>query len=299
MAVSVVSAISQPWRVFREGLYELFWSSVKTVDSRIPDMFNVHTSGRGYEELQGYAGTGDFNTWPDGQTLSYDVVSSRYLSTFTHVRYAKGIRYTQNMIADAKYNLIQDSTSQLGIAAAATKETQATALFNNGFTTVWHATEAQYLFATSHPLANGSTGSNLATGALSLTTLETGIALLRKTKDDQGRPMNIIPEVLMVPPDLEITALKLVQSPDDPSTANRAVNPVQRMRLRVVVNAYLTSTTAWFLRGNQYATELFDREPLRTAMTDDFDTGDTKHKASFRFVCGAKDWRGWVASTGA
>lgn len=301
MPVSPMAQVSFEWRFMREGLKEVFWNSIKSVDSKLGLAFAVATSNRSYEELYSLAGLTNFGVWADGTAINYEAVESRYLSKLTHITYAKGLRYTRDLKTDEKYGLMKQAVSEMALAAANTREGHASAFFNNGFTTVWNSTEGQYFFDDDHPMSSRSstsTDSNLVTGALSLTTLESAIIAMRDTLDDVGRKMNIRPIRLWVPSALEFTAKKILQSPDDPSTANRSVNPVHNLGLQLVVWPNLSSTTAWMLQGDYAKTLWYDRVPLNEAMEEDFDTGDTKHKAAYRSSVGAADWRGWVGSLG-
>src|SRR5215831_5636996 len=66
---------------------------------------------------------------------------------------------------------------------------------------------------------------------------------MRRIKDHRGRPMRITPTTLIVPPDLEIPAKKLIQQTTKPSgEANIFLNAFD-----LIISPYLTSTTAWFL----------------------------------------------------
>ena len=62
-------------------------------------------------------------------------------------------------------------------------------------------------------------------------------------KDEEGRPLNLIPDTLEVPPALEATAKLLCEN--DKFT-DESPNPYKGTA-KVVLNARLTSSTAWFL----------------------------------------------------
>ena len=129
--------------------------------------------------------------------------------------------------------------------------------------------------------------------------LEAAILKLEKTKDDQGRPMHIRAKRLWIPPDLRWTAqtILLGRALELPGTGNRDINPLAG-RLEIVECPYLTSTTAWFVQGDQQKVLFFNRVPLTYGRDTEFKTGCDLIKATYACSIGAGDWRGWVGSTG-
>src|SRR5207245_10372039 len=78
--------------------------------------------------------------------------------------------------------------------------------------------------------------------------------------DDRNLPIVRTAKFLVVPPQLEKTALEIIKSQYVPFTADNQVN-IQYERLQVVVSRYLTSTTAWFVLGNTGEHEGDDHHP--------------------------------------
>ncbi len=294
------------WRVFREGLYDLFWNETDKVDDYINLAFHVDNSTRSYEELYSYAGVGNFNLWSEGTEIAYDVIEPRYLTTITNLWYSKGLRYTLKMKTDAKYNLIRDAVAGFAKAAAGKKQETAMDLLNDGFTTVWNSTEAQYLFSASHPLSSeaanigsaATTDGNLVTGGLSLSKIEEATTMLMTTLDDLGRPMHIKPKRLWIHPANIWTAERILNSPDDPSLTERSINPIQRRRIEIQPCDLIDTTTKWFLQGDYYKTMWYNHLALDQKLFTDPDTRDDKHNAVYSASCGVADWRGWVGSLG-
>ena len=109
--------------------------------------------------------------------------------------------------------------------------------------------DGKTFFATNHPVGNKNV-SNKGTKALSVETFEQAQAsfgaartAMRKFLDDEGRPLGIMPRVLLVPPALEDTArgLMMVERLEDGKPN------IYKGAAEVVVDARLTSDTAWFL----------------------------------------------------
>jgi len=88
--------------------------------------------------------------------------------------------------------------------------------------------------------------------ALALSSLKTAATAYRKLKDPDGNPLAIAPKMLLVPPELEITAAELMTSAlliSGNTTAAPNANVLQG-RYRVVSSAYLSSATTWWLMAD-------------------------------------------------
>jgi phage major head subunit gpT-like protein len=92
---------------------------------------------------------------------------------------------------------------------------------------------------------NKKTGST----ALGLAGLKESLALYRKLKDPDGKPMAIQPRVLLVPVDLEITAAELMNSVQIASgnTSGQPSTNVFAGRYEVVSSTYLTDPADYYL----------------------------------------------------
>ena len=109
--------------------------------------------------------------------------------------------------------------------------------------------DGQYMCDTDHSVGS-STVSNKGTAVLSIATLALAQAgygaartAMRKFKDEEGRPLQVRPNVLMVSPALEDTANALINTD---RLEDGKPNPYKGTA-EVIVNDWLTSDTAWFL----------------------------------------------------
>lgn len=97
-----------------------------------------------------------------------------------------------------------------------------------------------------------------AGNALSFTSLSTAATAFRKLTDPDGNPLGIQPRILLVPPELELTAAQLMTqsmliASGLSSTSAKTVEPsanVLQGRYRVVVSNYLTSASTWWLMAD-------------------------------------------------
>jgi len=179
---------------------------------------------------------------------------------------------------------------------------------NNAFTNLCY--DGQYFYDTDHSVA-GASVSNKGTAALSaasnaLVTASYGAGRLAimKFKDDEGRPLNLIPDVLEVPPALETTAKMICESD---KLADDTPNPYKGTA-RVVVNPRLTSDTAWFLHVTTRPVKPFiyqqRKAPVFVQQTDlnasdVFSRKEYKFGAEARAAGGYAFWQLSYGSTGA
>jgi len=102
-------------------------------------------------------------------------------------------------------------------------------------------------FSNSHVTQTSTTYDNLLSGALSSGTIETGITTMRKFKGRNGKVLNIVPDTIIVPPDLEPTARRYVNSNVRVGATNEEPNWLGSVVKNVIVDARLTDTDDWYL----------------------------------------------------
>lgn len=114
---------------------------------------------------------------------------------------------------------------------------------------------------------------------------------MQKFTDDRGDITDCMPDTILIPPDLEDTAIEIGQSPLDPVSANNAVNP-QAGRFRTIVWHYLTDTNNWFMIDSGRMRESliwYNRIPLEYGAEEDFDTLQAKFRGYARYSYGWTD----------
>jgi len=145
-----------------------------------------------------------------------------------------------------------DQTGQYGIQAKSIGESAKAfpdelvfeTLLPGGFTSLCY--DGQYFFDTDHPIGEtGSTQSNKLTVALDATSFQTARTMLRKMKDDFGRPtMNRNMDLLIVvPADLEATAETIFEALVNSSGATNTL----KGKARILVADWLSDTNNWYL----------------------------------------------------
>ncbi len=105
------------------------------------------------------------------------------------------------------------------------------------------------LFSSAHPTLGGAVVSNVVAGGLSGATLREATVRLMEVPDDNGLPLGMVPDTLLVGPTLLWDALELVESATLPGAAGAASANVFGGRLKVVVSPFLRGgdADAWFV----------------------------------------------------
>lgn len=266
-------------------------------------VFNSYESNQLREHTQTAGGVGTMNVKAEGASIDYDTLNEGHNQTFTHVDYAKGMRATRNMMRDELYGVMDDQGVELGYSAHATEETLLANHFNNGFNSSYTGPDGLELFSTAHVRENGETYANeLSTSAdLSKTSLEQAIIDFRDFRDGGGKRITIQPQYLLVPPDLQFTAMELTKSTHDPESDVNAINYLSDLGIQPIVWNYLTDTDAWFLISEKRNHKMvhYIREEFWTEHIYDFDTKDYKISGMFSMSSGWADPRGVFGSEGA
>lgn len=153
----------------------------------------------------------------------------------------------RNDIEDDSLGIYAPMAQEAGYSAKQLPDEIDADLKNNAHTALCY--DGQYFYDTDHPVA-GASVSNKSTVALSAATQAAVAAsygaartAIMSFKDEEGRPLALVPETLEVPPALEATA-KLICESD--KLADDTPNPYKGTA-KVLVNPRLTSSTAWML----------------------------------------------------
>jgi Mu-like prophage major head subunit gpT len=188
---------------------------------------------------------------------------------------------------------------------AYTKQVKAAAVLNNGWAATVTYGDGQSLFSTSHPLVSGGTNSNTpATQAdLNETSLENAVIQIAGWTDERGLLIAARPRKLIVPPNLQFVATRLLETELRVGTNNNDINAIKNngsIPEGYTINHFLTDTNGWFLTTDvPNGLKHFVRTPMQTGMDGDFDTGNVRYKARERYSFGVSDPLGIFGSQGA
>lgn len=202
--------------------------------------------------------------------------------------FSAGIRVDRNDILDDRLNVVMPRIQMLADRARQHVSKTIVELLLNGFNGTNFPRvgdglgyDGVLLFSAAHQDGQGPIQSNVITTALSAISYEAARVAMMSLQDEEGEPIEVSPDLLVVGPTLEKTALEIVQSSFS-EQSGAAVDNVFKGTARVAVSKRLVGSFAnfWFLAdsGQPVAPLIWtDREAPR------FDAlMDMKSEAAFR-----------------
>tara|TARA_B100001989_G_scaffold32032_1_gene19070 strand:+ start:7589 stop:8497 length:909 start_codon:yes stop_codon:yes gene_type:complete len=288
------------------GLNALFGLEYAKYTEEHAEIFEAETSDRSFEEETKLSGFSAAPVKDEGTAIEYDNAQEAFTARYNHETVAMGFSITEEAIEDNLYDSLSARyTKALARAMAYTKQVKAASILNNAFDSGTTYGDGVELCSTAHPLVSGGTNSNEpATGAdLNETSLEAAIIQISQWTDERGLLIASRARKLIVPPDLQFVATRLLQTEGRTGTADNDLNAIRTMSSvpeGFSVNHYLTDTDAWFLMTDiPNGLKHFTRTPMSTSMDADFDTGNSRYKARERYSFGVSDPLGIFGSPGA
>jgi len=302
MAITTSSFAKALW----PGVNAWYGKSYNEFPVEFDKLFEKNTSKRNYEEDVGVSSFGLAVEKPEGSSISYDTERQAFTTRYRHVVYALGFVITREMMDDDLYDVVGQRRAQgLAFSMRQTKEIVAANVYNRAFTSGYTGGDGSILAVSSHPNVAGGTWSNVLGTAsdLSEAALEQAYMDIAALTNDRGLQISLLPQSLIIPPELEFEAHRILKTQGRVGTANNDTNALKDMgkfSKGVVMNHYLTDPDAWFIRTNApHGMKHFERNGDEFGTDNDFDTENAKFKARGRYSFGWTDPRGLFASAGA
>jgi phage major head subunit gpT-like protein len=198
-----------------------------------------------------------FGTVPQMQDVSHDVVSLRGLDEYnfsiTNKEYQAAIEVSRMALERDRLNLVTPRIQQLAGEAARHPGKLIFDLFEDNP----DAYDETAFFANTRTLGDSDNIDNLLSGTgTTVTQLQTDLAsaraAMRLFQDDRARPMNLIPNVIVVPPALEQKMWQALnvqqagrqQNAPIPATTDGVLNGAG---YALITNPYLSETNDWYM----------------------------------------------------
>jgi hypothetical protein len=268
-------------------------------------LFDVDTSNQNYEEDVQLTGFGLVPVKSEGAGVQYDSEIQGFVTRYTHVAYAMGYIVTKEELDDNLYEQISKRrAAALAMSFRQTKENVAANIYNRAFNGTYLGGDGVSLCSTAHPNTSGGTFSNmLSIGAdLSEASLEDAIIALMGFQNDRGLLINVMPRSLVIARQEWYNANRILKSVYTPGSGNNDINVLKATNALpegIVMNHYLTSPHAWFLRTNiQNGMKHYTRVGIQFDQDNDFDTMNAKAKGYERYSFGWSDPRAIFGSNG-
>ena len=287
------------------GVQAFFGAKYREKEMVSDMVFDLVSSDKAYEEYVEETGFGLASIKGEGSSVSYDTDAQGYTHRLTNTTYGLGAIVTREAIEDNLYeNIARKKAAKLARSMRHTKENVFANILNRGFTSAYAGGDGKELFATDHPTLSGTQSNELAVAAdLSEAALEDLVNLIRGLEDSRGLKIGAQGKMLIVPPQLEFDAHRIVNSTLQSGTGNNDINAMKSMGMLpggVIVWDYLTDPDAFFIKTDvEEGLMRQQRRALELSQDNDFDTENARMKATERYTGGWADWRGAVASPGA
>jgi len=284
------------------GLRRLWGDSYNDYPEEYSQVFGIEPSTKAYEKSLGLTGFGLASEKAQGTGITYDDAFQGNTQTLTNVTYGIGFIVTSEMWEDDQYGKIRALPKALSRSVRQTIETKAAALLNSAFVTTYNTgPDSLELCSAVHTLVGGGTFQNEPTTAadLDMTSMEQALVDIGDWVDERSLKIAAKPKKLIVPTELDWTAKQLLGSDKDPESNYNALNPAKGVMPSMTYH-WLTDPDAWFILTDQPDGLVFywRRRPDFTK-DNDFDSDNSKFKATYRHIQGWDDPRGIYGSPGA
>lgn len=276
-----------------EGKYE-------QIPSQYDKIFTKFTSKMALERTaeMRYLGLAQLKT-EGGQTAFDNNAGERFVYNQEHIEIGLGYAITRKAIDDNLYKS-QFAPSNLGLIESfqQTKEIYGANVLNTA--TTYNANvggDGVALCSTAHPIDGGTVANrpSIDVDLNEASLLNAMIAVRTNFKDQAGLKTFSRARKLVVPPQLEPVAIRLLKTELRPGTADNDVNAIQMtaggLPESYMVNDFLTSATAWFLLTNVQGLNYMVRMPFETDMQVDFVTDNLLVKGYERYSFSYSNFR--------
>ena len=288
------------------GLNALFGLEYERYGEQHKEIYETEQSERSFEEETKLSGFSAAPVKNEGSAIAYDNAQEAFTARYNHETIALGFSITEEAVEDNLYDSLSSRyTKALARAMAYTKQVKAASVLNNGFSASYVGGDGVALFSTAHPLVGGGTNSNRPATAADLneTSLENAVIQIAAWTDERGLLIAAKPRKLVVPPNLQFVATRLLETSLRVGTTDNDINALKNngsIPEGYCVNNYLTDSNGWYLTTDvPNGMKHFERMALTNSMDGDFDTGNVRYKARERYSFGWSDPLGMFGSPGS
>jgi len=288
------------------GLNALFGLEYETYGEEHKEIYETESSDRSFEEETKLSGFSAAPVKNEGSAITYDNAQEAWTARYVHETIALGFSITEEAMEDNLYSsLSQRYTKALARAMAYTKQIKAASVLNDGFDASHPGGDGKPLFSTEHPLVSGGVNSNMPAvpSDLNETSLENAVIQIAQWTDERGLLIAARPVKMIIPPQLQFVATRLMETKLRVGTTDNDVNALVTngaIRDGYTINNFLTDPNAFFLKTDvPNGMKHFTRVALKTSMEGDFATGNMLYKARERYSFSYSDPLGMWGSQGA
>jgi phage major head subunit gpT-like protein len=292
--------------LLRPGLAAVF-GDYPQYPSQWSEIFEVYHSDKAVEIEEEMKMLGLAQIRPEGAPTAVDSMQQAITTSYVHKFVGLSFAITQQAMEDNLYkSKFPLMVRALKKSLAQTKEILGASILNNGFNAAFPIGDGQPLFSLNHPITAGGVVANtpVVQADLSEASLEAAIVTVQQFKDQAGLIIQTKPLKLIVPPQGQFTAERLLQSSFRVGTQLNDINALYNLQMvpqGYRVNQYLTpyQPNAWYLLTDAPdGFKHYVRTPVKTDVYTEFSTDNLLAKAVERYSFGVSNFRAAYGSNG-
>jgi phage major head subunit gpT-like protein len=277
---------------------KLFDDQYKELPDMVPSVYKMETSSDSFEKWSDVGALGDFTQFSG--TVAYQSQSQGYDVTATHVPFANGIQIERELYDDDRHSIWEGRPKELAKSAHRTRQKHGARIYNLASsvdTFFYNNSEGVSLVSDSHTTTSGASTSsgfdNMTTASLSAVAVASARIQMRNFRGDVAEKISVMPDTLVIPPDLYEIADEIAKSEGKLDTANNNIN-VHKGKYKIIDWEYLTDSNNWFMEDSSMKSDMlvwFDRIPLEFGSAEELDTMVAKWRAYMRYSFFWRNWR--------
>ncbi len=283
---------------------DVFFEVLENTPSQLGKLYTNKDQGpRGDQWTISNVGTQtDWDDFDDIGSVQYSDINQGFDVTLIHKEWVKGFSIQRKLLDDAKHGVFTGRPESMGDAFFRTREKHGARIFQNANTIdslFYNHSEGVSLVNNSHTTTSGASTStgfdNLVTDALSATAVASARIQMRKFRGDQAEIINVMPNELWIPIDLEEKAFEITKSSQKVDTDLNNAN-FNQGSYTVYPWEYMTDVNNWFMCDQTIRKRnvfWIDRVGVEFKMVEEFETFIHKWRGYARYSNGYNDWR-WV-----
>lgn len=235
-------------------------------------------------------------------SVNYLAQNQGFDVTQTHIEFAGGMQVEYKLYLNDQYHIMDQRPSGLTEAAHRTRQGDGARIFINSFATdsrFYSHSEGVPLCSNSHITTSGASTANgfdnLQVSALSGTAVAANRISMVGFRGDQAERISIVPDEILIPPDLYEIAYEIIASMGQVDTAQNNRN-VHEGAYRLVEWNYLSDTNDWWMMDGSMRKRMLkwvDRVSMQFAMAEDIDTMVAKWRLYMYYSNVWTNWR-WI-----
>jgi len=286
-------------KLLRPGLKKVYDITNKTKEIQAFKLYESESSNKNYEERMPVSGFGRVPIKTQGSNTEYFSPYAGASQKQVNIAYSMGFIITKEMIMFNQYDLMVRWTKALKQSADNTVDLIGATPFNSAFdATAYTLADGKALCASDHTLANGGSVANLAAANadLSETSFEQALIDIETVMafDEAGKEISLGAYKLVVPPAEQFEAARLLESSQQPGTANNSINPFMNILPGGFMSyRFLTSEKNWFIMTDHTDQPVCQKAlyPGEFKQDNDFDSDNMKMKLYYNLSFGFYNFR--------